>query len=66
MKRVIEIIGWTSKQEVRASAWISFGVETVYQLACVFYRNKKLAEKVYGKDSIRKLRIRINEVKEDK
>lgn len=60
-KRIIE--GYTSKQEVRSSAWESFGVETVYQLACNVYQSAELAERVYGPDGFRKVRITLQELK---
>ena len=56
-KKIIE--GYTSNQEVRASAWESFGREKVYQLACNIYQNEKLAKRVYGKDCYRKVRITL-------
>ena len=62
-KKIIE--GYTSKQEVRASAWESYGEETVYQLACQVFKSRKLAYKVYGKDGFRKVRIILKEIKDD-
>ena len=59
-KRKIE--GYTSNQEVRASVWVSFGKERVYQLACNIYENEKLAKKIYGKDCYRKVRITLEEI----
>ena len=59
-KRIIE--GYTSTQEVRASAWESYGKERVYQLACNLYENEKLAKKVYGKNCYRKVRITMEEI----
>ena len=57
------LIGYTSNQEVRASAWISSGKETVYQLACNIYKNETLAKKIYGKDCYRKVKIILEELK---
>lgn len=57
------IIGWTSKNEVRCGAWFSTGEEKVYQFSCNVYESKRMAELVYGKDAIRKVRIRLNEVR---
>lgn len=60
MKRIIE--GFTSNQEVRSSAWESRGKEKVYQLAFNIYENEKLAEKIYGKNCYRKVRIIMQEL----
>ena len=57
-KRIIE--GYTSNQEVRASAWESFGEEKVYQLACNVYESEKLAKKIYGKGCYRRIRITMS------
>ena len=59
-RRIIE--GYTSNQEVRASAWESFGKEKVYQLACNIYTNETLAKRVYGKNCYRKVRIILEEI----
>jgi len=59
-KRIIE--GYTSKQEVRSSIWISEGKEKVYQIACVIYENEKTAKRIYGKGAYRKVRITAKEV----
>ncbi len=61
MKRIIE--GYTSNQEVRASAWESYGKEKVYQLACNIYENEKLAKKIYGKNCYRRVRLIMQELK---
>lgn len=62
MAKRISLIGWTSKHEVRASAWLSEGEETIYFFACNLYANKELAEKVYGIGCCREVRITIQEV----
>jgi hypothetical protein len=61
--KIIE--GWTSKQEVRAGVWYSLGEEKVYQFAMHVFESKKLAEKVYGSTGIRKVRVRLQEIKEN-
>jgi len=61
MKRIIE--GYTSKQEVRTSAWVSEGKEKVYQLACNIYENEKLAKRIYGKNAYRKVKLIMRELK---
>lgn len=62
-KRIIE--GYTSNQEVRASAWESYGKEKVYQLACNIYENERLAKRIYGKGCYRKVRIIMQELNND-
>lgn len=61
MDKIIE--GYTSNQEVRASAWESYGKEKVYQLACNIYKSEKLAKRIYGKDSYRRVRLIMREIK---
>ena len=60
MKRIIE--GYTSIQEVKPSAWESYGKEKVYQLACNIYTNENLAKRVYGRGCYRKVRITMQEL----
>lgn len=60
-RRIIE--GYTSTQEVRASAWESYGKEKVYQLACNIYANEALAKRIYDKNCYRKVRITMEEIK---
>lgn len=59
-----KIIGYTSKQEVRNGAWVSEGQEVVYQLALHVFKSKKLAQKVYGINSVRKVKLTLAEVRE--
>jgi hypothetical protein len=61
-KKKIIIEGYTSNQEVRASAWESYGKEKVYQLACNIYESEKLAKRIYGKNGYRKVRLIMQEL----
>lgn len=60
-RRIIE--GFTSKQEVRASIWMSEGKETVYQISCNIYKSEKLAKRIYGKNCYRRVRVIAEEIK---
>ena len=59
-----KIIGYTSKQEVRAGAWVSYGIEKVYQISMQIFTSKALAQKVYGADGVRKVKVTLSEIRE--
>lgn len=59
-----KIIGWTSNQETRASAWFTKGKITMYLLACTVFEDKKFAEQIYGTNCIRKVKITLSECKD--